>query len=153
MRRSSRCSRKGSISSIEARLPRRRTAAVVAAALLVASSGAVYAHSPAPQVTRELLRLQGHKREGAECTGRSLQLSALGKSAAFCADEYRRLAVATEQPVEIEQQPVAIDLQGSRSLLARFGKARSDQKITILGEWRPGHRDLFLIALDLCPEE
>ena len=161
MRKSSKCSSTASSTATDGAGTRARGAARarrgqgVAAALLVAALGAgtARAHSPAAPVTRELLRLQGHKQEGGDCGGRSVLLSALGRSAAFCADEYRRLALATDKPIELEEQPVAIDLQGSRALLSRFTKARREQKITVLGEWRPGRRDLFLIAVDLCPEE
>jgi len=129
------------------------SAAVALVACLIAATTA-RAHSPAvPAGVRELLRVQGHKQDGGECDGRLIALSALGESAAFCAAEFRRLALATERPVELPEEPTAIDLQGGRALLARFNKARREQKITLLGEWRPGRRDLFLIAVDLCPEE
>ena len=35
---------------------------------------------------------------------------------------------------------------------ARFTSARPDQRITILAQWRPGRTDLFVLAMDLCPE-
>lgn len=153
MRRSCTCSSTASRSATEKRVA---SIALTFAAIVCAAAGwagAARAHAPAAPATRELLRLQGHKAEAADCAARAIVLSALGKGEAFCADEYRRLAVATEKPIELEKQPDAIDLQGSRALLARFAKARRDQRITILGEWRPGRRDLFLIDLDLCPEE
>lgn len=125
----------------------------LAAATVLGVAGYALAHPKAGPVSRELLRLQGHKlEEGAACGGRSVVLTALGREQVFCADELQRLALATAEPVELEQQIVAIDLQGSRALLSRFAKAHREQKITILGEWRPGRRDLFLIALDLCPD-
>jgi len=30
---------------------------------------------------------------------------------------------------------------------------RTDQRVTILAERRPGSRDLFLLAVDFCPAE
>jgi len=151
MRRSSTCSRTASGTSTDRG---RRAVAPLVAALVLAATAPAAAHSPAvPAGVRELLRLQGHKQEGGDCDGRSLTVSALGESAAFCAGEFRRLALATEKPVELPSEPTVIDLQGARALLSRFKKARGDQKITILGEWHPGRRDLFLIAVDLCPEE
>jgi hypothetical protein len=115
-------------------------------------SGTAMAHPKTTPSVREILRLQGHKMsEGGSCEEKALRLAVFGAESILCLGDFRRLALATDQPPELAAEPKKLDLRGERSLLARYVNATSDHQITILGEWRPGRSDVFVITVDLCP--
>lgn len=119
------------------------------AVLLVAGAPATAAaHSQPPG--REVLRLQGYSgTRPPGFAGTEVALEALGRAHAFYAVEHQRIAL--EAPADTAL-PDRLVLQGPRQVLARFAAARPEQRVTIVGEWRPGRSDLFVVALDLCPE-
>ena len=122
--------------------------ALLGAAALAAPAAAHDVKAPA---IREMVRLQGRLGDATPAPGGSkLTLTVLGQALAFTADEVRIFAFA-----ELEQQttlPPAPQLVGDRSLLRRVSTARPDQRLTILAERRPGSSDLFVLAVDRCPE-
>lgn len=127
---------------------------VVAVGCLLFASSAE-AHQPATKATRELIRIQGHRSQGAP-TGmkRSLMLSTFGREQAFAATDWQVFgfsdAPAAPAP-DPGAKPQRFILQGSREILNRFANARPEQTITILAEHRPGAMDLFVLTVDLCP--
>jgi len=75
----------------------------------------------------------------------------LNRTLRLCGADVRRIAVSTTEVAEEEPLPATFDLQGERPLLARLTSADAGHRVIILGEWRPGRRDLFLYAVDVCP--
>ena len=136
-------------------LPVTNTERLVALAVVLSLSAALAApadaHDTKAPAIREMVRLQGRVGDATPAPGGSkLSLTVLGQPLAFTADEWRIFAFA-----EIAQQttlPPAPQLVGDRSLLRRISTARPDQRITILAERRPGSSDLFVLAVDRCPE-
>jgi hypothetical protein len=75
----------------------------------------------------------------------------LGQQVRFAASEWRTFAFfESGQPTPA--QPTQVALQGERPLLHSITAARADQRITIMAERRPGSADVFVLAVDLCPE-
>jgi hypothetical protein len=126
-----------------------RLAALALALLLCAAPAA--AHDVKAPAIREMVRLQGYLGDATPAPGGSkLTMTVLGQRLAFTAAEVRIFAFA-----EVDQKstlPPASELVGDRSLLRRFTTARPDQRLTILAERRPGSTDLFVLAVDRCPE-
>ncbi len=121
--------------------------ALTAAAIFAAATTS--AHTK-PRAAKELVRIHGTIAAGGTCEKATLvKLAVLGRALQICASDLRRIVVATEEGAD-EPAPTELDLQGERSSLARLRKAQPPQTVSILGEWRPGRRDLFLISLDLC---
>jgi hypothetical protein len=127
-------------------------ALLVAAVLLIAA--AAHAHPPPRSATRELVRLQGHRAQGASPEAkRRVVLLVLGVEQPFAVTDWQVFGFsdtpsATPQPAEPPQRLV---LQGSRDLLARFATLRPEQTVTLLAERRPGSAELFVLTLDVCP--
>jgi len=125
---------------------------MIGTALVLAAAPAA-AHNLTPQPVRELLRIQGYKAPAPHGTpaGREVVLIVLGQQVRFAASEWRTFAFfESGQPTPAE--PAQVALQGERPLLHSITAARSDQRITILAERRPGSPDVFVLAVDLCPE-
>ena len=126
------------------------TAGLVAALSL---SAPVLAHTKA-RAAREIIRLQGSlKTTGSdenECA-RAVSLRVLNTSVQICVNEMRQIAVATTEIAKVEVPPAGFEIQGERKDLARLTKLLVSDTVSILAEWRPGRRDLFLIALDVFP--
>jgi len=125
------------------------------AAVLAASVCAppVAAHDMPRTAVRELVRLQGYFLEaGAQAGGETLDVEVQGQVRPFrLVDRQVFIAVAAAgRPAEAE--PARLTLQGTRELLARAAQARPGTRVTLLGERRPGSSEIFLAAVDLCPE-
>lgn len=123
----------------------------LAALGLLLIAGLAAAHEPERTVVRELVWLKGHR----AAAGGKLTLAALGADHGFAVAELKRFPVG-EKAAEAARGDFEVPrlaLQGPRELLARFAGARPDQMVTILAERRPKGSDLFVLALDLCPEK
>jgi hypothetical protein len=118
--------------------------------LLTASAAA--AHDVASHAVRELVRIQGRPGNAVVGTGgRQVTFVVLGQRFAFAASEWRVFAFADDETAR-RPEPAEPQLVGDRSLLRRISTARPDQRVTILAERRPGAADLFVLAVDRCPE-
>ncbi len=117
---------------------------------ILLSSG-VAAHTKA-RAAKEIVRIQGTViAPDAECARGLVALRALNRDIRLCDGEVRRIAVTTVETAEEQGLPTTFEVQGERERLAPLTAASAGHRVTVLGEWRPGRRDLFLIALDLCP--
>jgi len=119
----------------------------LATVLFAASS---LAHPPPRGTQREIVRLTGNKVDG-EPAGSSLVLVVLGREYRFAPGEFRVFGFE-----DLEQGPPRggrFVLQGPRDVLQRFAAARADQRVSVLAERRTAGGDLFVLALDLCPEQ
>jgi hypothetical protein len=96
------------------------------AALAVVFAGTAYAHETQPTSVREIVRAH--------------------------ATEWRSFRIG-DLPDTPPPPESPLTLQGAREQLRRLRDARRDQLVTILAERRPGSRDLFLLAVDLCPAD
>ena len=130
-----------------------RLGAVASALTVLCIAGAALAHTPERQIDREMVRLQGYralKPADATIVG-ELDLNVLGTDHHFYLTAWQRFGVETAATPSPPDSHLA--LQGERADLIKVGSARPSQRVTILGERRPGAHDLFLLALDLCPEK
>ncbi len=111
------------------------------------------AHKLAGQSVRELVRIQGYRSPAPSSVPvvRELTLAVLGRQLPFAAVEWRVFSLAEAGGESEPTAPAALALQGERTLLRRIATARTDQRLTLLAERRPGSSDLFLLAVDLCP--
>src|SRR5512139_1213490 len=129
----------------------RRWRAALAAVVLLAAAAAP-AHDVVSHAVRELVRIQGRPGTAAvPAGGRQVTFVVLGQRLPFAASEWRVFAFADDTT---EKKPEAPEPQlvGDRGLLRRVSTARPDQRVTILAERRPGSADLFVLAVDRCPE-
>lgn len=128
-----------------------RRAALIGAVLLLAA-GAAPAHDIVSHAVRELVRIQGQVGTAAiPSTGRQVTFVVLGQRLPFAASEWRVFAFADDETVKKPEAPEP-QLVGDRGLLRRVSTARPDQRVTIFAERRPGSADLFVLAVDRCPE-
>jgi hypothetical protein len=124
-------------------------------ALAFVVAGTAHAHETQSTRVREVVRAQGYlgSEPGAGTTVRTVELTVLGEPRRLHATEWQSFRL-DDLP---ESQPPAdtprFVLQGTRQQLRRVRDARRDQVLTILAERRPGSRDLFLLAVDLCPRD
>ncbi len=132
------------------RISRFLWAGALVAAWLVSPSAA---HTK-PRAAKEMLWVRGTVLSDAKatCAGDVVTLRLWNKEVALCG-ESRRIAVATAEIAADYEKPLAFDLQGDRATLSPLTTAEPGRRAIVLGEWRPGRRDLFLVALDLCPCE
>lgn len=133
---------------------RRLAPAILLAAALAVVPAVVDAHPVTPQVVRELVRIQGQRLTGndpAPAGARDVTLIVLGQRVPFRASEWRTFSVsdATATPPPERNE---LTVQGDRKELLAISRARPEQRLTILAERRPGASDLFLLAVDRCPE-
>jgi len=131
----------------------RRRSVEAAALLLVLAVRPVWAHNPAAQTVRELVRIQGYRSpapHGTDVLGETTFV-VLGESVHFATTDWEVYALSEVEPLPTPAQPPQLSLQGERPLLRRIVTA--DQRVTILAERRPGGGDLFLLNVDLCPEK
>jgi hypothetical protein len=111
----------------------------------------VEAHTKARAI-KEIVRIRGTlPSDTAGCADGAVSVLALNKTIRLCGADVRRIAVSTPEIAEQQPLPSRFDLQGERSLLARLTAAGAGNRVILLGEWRPGRRDLFLFAIDVCP--
>jgi hypothetical protein len=108
------------------------------------------AHPEAARVIREIVRLQGYF--GAVPPGspvqREVTLLVLADRYSMKVTDWQVFATSEAPPGAVESNELR--LQGDRARLADFAKIGSE-RVTILGERRPGSSEVFLLALDLCP--
>ncbi len=135
--------------------PIRLLAAALAIGMLLLAPGVARAHDLAPPPLRELVRIQGYRSpapKGVE-VARDLTLVVLNEPIHFAANEWRVFAFHDTKDVPTPVEPPQLIMQGERPMLRRIATAHADQRITILAERRSGSGDLFLLAVDLCPEK
>lgn len=130
-------------------------ARLLAVAVLAVAATALpaAAHNQAPQPVRELVRIQGYKAPAPQgvTVAREAVLLVLGQEVHFAANEWRAFAFFDPSGAPPPAEPPRLALQGDRALLHSINTARPDQRISILGERRPGSVNLFVLAVDLCP--
>lgn len=125
--------------------------ALTAATLVATLPQRAIAH-PKERPLREIVLVRGTVIDTAtECPDGLLVLRALNRFFRLCAADARRIAVAAPKVAEAEALPGEFDLQGERERLAVLTAAAPGARVTVLGEWRPGRKDLFLIEIDVCP--
>lgn len=130
-----------------------RISAVAAVALACALSAlprSAAAH-PKTVAVREIVRVRGTVADGdGKCEGEAIDLRILGKGVRLCGSDVRRIAVAASETADAVPMPSVFEVHGERERLSEITAAAQGTRITLLGEWRPGRRDLFFIDLDLC---
>ena len=122
------------------------------AACLVVLAAPGAAHDVTRTAIRELVRVQGHLVSPGEIVdGDTLVVEVNGRELRMrIVDRQVFIAVgAAGRPTTPE--PARMVVRGERALLSRLADARPDQRITLLGERRPGGTELFVAAVDLCP--
>lgn len=140
------------------RTPSKRTPLLLALGALAASALGLdqvpraRAHGPEPKAEREIVRLQGYRDARPEGAAVSAQITidVFGVEHRFLVTDWQQLGLS--EPAKGGKPDARIALQGDRATLARIGDARPGQRITLLAERRLGSTDLFILALDLCPE-
>lgn len=101
------------------------------------------------RAVREIVHVRGTVQAAGTCaTG--VELRVLNRSVHLCDAAVRRVAVASAD-VASQPTPTSFDVQGDRPLLAPIVGASPGTRVTVLGEWRPGRKDLFAIEIDVCP--
>ena len=124
----------------------------VAGVVALLAAGPALAHDIVSHAVRELVRIQGQPGTPTPGPGgRQVTFIVLGQRVPFAANEWRVFAFADDETVKKPEAPEP-QLVGDRSLLRRVSTARPDQRVTILAERRPGSADLFVLAVDRCPE-
>jgi hypothetical protein len=125
---------------------------VLTALLLVPAAAS--AHEPQRLNSREIVRLVGTF--GAAPAGvknvRDVVVTVQGRERTLHASDWQVYALVVDQSETVAPAPDRLTLQGTREDLARIASARDEQRIAILAERRPGTGELFLLAVDLCPE-
>jgi hypothetical protein len=113
------------------------------------------AHEIAPQPVRELVRIQGYRAPAPQGIqiAREVTFNVLGRQIPFTATEWRSFAFHDPKAKPTPAEPTLIRLQGERHLLHRITSARTEQRVTILADRRPGSADVFVLTVDLCPSE
>jgi hypothetical protein len=113
------------------------------------------AHEPSRMNTREIVRMSGWfgTPPAGVTVAREVTLTVQGKQRQLHAADWQVFALVTDQSETIAPAPETITLQGTREFLARIAGARGEQRVSILAERRPGSGELFVLALDLCPEK
>jgi hypothetical protein len=135
-----------------------RAAALVLTAVLVATASVAVVHGhkkEAPSGVRELVRIQGYRgdHQVEVPVVRTAAFLVLGQEHSFQATAWRRFGLNDRTESVPDEKATRFTLQGDRTTLRRFSKARPDQVVTILAERRTGASDLFVLALDLCPAD
>lgn len=122
---------------------------------LVACAVEVLAHEPQRLTSREIVRLAGTFGDppaGAKAV-RDVVVGVQGRERTLHATDWQVFAVVADQNDAVPPAPDRVTLQGTREDLARIAAARPEQRVAILAERRPGMAELFLLAVDLCPEK
>lgn len=126
----------------------------VALALLACAASAA-AHPPPRINSREIVRISGWfgtPPKGSTVV-RDVTLTVQGKTRPFHAVDWQLFALVSDQSETVAPMPDALTLQGTREVMARLAGARGEQRVSILAEHRPGSAEVFILALDLCPEK
>lgn len=113
--------------------------------------GPAAAHPEASRVIREIVRLQGTfgAAPASIPVQREVTLLVLADRYPMKVTDWQIFGTA-EAPLGATE-PNELRIQGDRVKLAEFAEIKGEQRVTILGERRPGSSELFLLALDLCP--
>ncbi len=128
---------------------------LICVAILVGVTAAaeVGAHTKS-RALKEIVRIRGTVlAPDTECSANPLLIRASNRTIQLCESEVQRISVATVDVAADRTLPPAFDLQGERERIAPMIQAGAGMRVIVLGEWRPGRRDLFLLALDVCPCE
>lgn len=99
--------------------------------------------------------MQGHlQAEGSETAPDvdAVEISVNGKALTFHVSDRQVFIAVGASGLPERPEPKEIVVRGQRELLARVAQARPEQRVTLLGERRPGSAELFLAAVDLCPD-
>lgn len=141
-------------SSTERRDRRRTLLLVVLAAVLSCRAGAARAHEPQRLNAREIVRLAGTFGDAPQGVKnvRDVAVTAQGRERTLHATDWQVYALVVDQNAPVAPAPDRVTLQGTREDLARIANARPEQRVALLAERRPGMSELFLLAVDLCPE-
>ena len=137
------------------RRPRRaRTVVLLAAFAVVVAAGGARAHEAQRLTAREIVRLAGMFGDlpGGAKPVREVTVTVQGRERTLRASDWQVYALVVDQGAPVAPPPERVTLQGTRADLARIADARAEQRIAILAERRPGNAELFLLAVDLCPE-
>jgi hypothetical protein len=136
---------------------RRGRAALVVAALasVVWCAATVGAHEPQRLNSREIVRLAGTFGDAPSGvkTVRDVAVTVQGRERTLHATDWQVYALVVDQNAPVAPAPDRVTLQGTREDLARIANARPEQRVALLAERRPGMGELFLLAVDLCPEK
>ncbi len=121
-------------------------------AILLCLAATAFAHIPDPKLDREIVRVQGYLggRPASTALLGEMVLNILGTDHPFHLTAWQRFGLGSESTPSTPDPRLV--LQGERSDLAKISQARPQQRITILGERHPGASDLFLLAVDFCPQ-
>ena len=143
------CERKGSLGRSASGLA--RTLVAVATWMAILGSTDVAAHDAPRTAVREMVRLQGYRVEpGVDASDTIVSLRVQDEVLRFRIED-RQIFVAVAASGRISApEPRDLTLRGPRELLARVRGAGPEQRVTLLGERRPGGRELFLAAVDVC---
>ena len=140
---------------------RGRARAVLVVAVLATLAGvllcarAARAHEPQRLTSREIVRLAGTFGDAASGakTIRDVTVTVQGRERTLHATDWQVYALVVDQNAPVAPAPERVTLQGTREDLARIANARPEQRVALLAERRPGMSELFLLAVDLCPEK
>jgi hypothetical protein len=132
----------------------RLTAVLAALAAVALGAGGGYAHEPQRLTAREIVRLAGTFGELATGTKpvRDVAVTVQGRERTLHASDWQVYALVVDRNAPVSPPPARVTLQGTRADLGRIADARPEQRIAVLAERRPGNAELFLLAVDLCPE-
>lgn len=133
----------------------RTGAALALLASLLLSSGAALGHEPQKLTSREIVRLAGTFGDppaGAKAP-HDVVVTVQGRERTLHASDWQVFAVLADQNDPVPPAPDRVTMQGTREDLSRLAGARPEQRVAILAERRAGMSELFLLALDLCPEK
>lgn len=127
-----------------------RSGGALALALCLAAAPAA-THPQQPVPVREIVRLQGYLAppHGQEAP-HQMFLVVHGERYRLHVTEFHVLRSAGPGAPENDAPPAELRLEGDRRLLAGLASI-SAQRVTLLGERRPGAAEMFLLALDICP--
>lgn len=130
-----------------------RSRTLLGVVLLAGVAAPAAAHDVERTVNREIVRLQGHRStDSAAAGGREIVLVVFGEDVRLRLNEWQVFAFATAPEAARSAAPARITLEGDRATLARVAESRPEQRLTFLAERRPGAAEIFLLALDVCPE-
>ena len=141
--------------STERRIRRGALALATLAVVLSSVAGAARAHEPQRLNAREIVRLAGTFGDppaGVKSV-RDVAVTVQGRERTLHASDWQVYALVVDQNAPVAPAPDRVTLQGTREDLARIANARPEQRVALLAERRPGMAELFLLAVDLCPEK
>lgn len=141
--------------STERRSRRAALALATIGVVLSCVAGTVRAHEPQRLNAREIVRLAGTFGDAPAGVKnvRDVAVTVQGRERTLHASDWQVYALVVDQNAPVAPAPERVTLQGTREDLARIANARPEQRVALLAERRPGMAELFLLAVDLCPEK